>query len=252
MSRVRGVAACLLILFAFVLTGCVGLKEGKPPGPWYQAYQPLNDSEAEAFFFDALEQAKDQFGEPVIPIHEVIFRRSKKSEAAKGYRVGEDFSLTECFDSTNGVFVVYIGVDKDHRNYYPLIGHEAAHLINAKITDWYMEGIATVFSKEVCEAAGKEWGDWERHFSKSRRQPYALSYRMMRDLKVAFPNEYPHLIQYVARNGDEWLKIDIDTWIASLPEDRRDEALDIIEPHAKQLSKRTNKQYSFAVPKMLD
>lgn len=252
MARLRDSAACLLLLFAFVLSGCVGLQEGKPPGPWYEAYQPLNDPAAEAFFFDALEQAKDQFGEPVTPVNQVIFRRSKKSEAAKGYRIGEGFSLTECYDSTNGVFVVYIGVDKEHRNYYPLVGHEAAHLINAKITDWYMEGIATVFSKEVCEAAGKGWGDWERHFSKSRRQPYALSYRMMRDLKTAFPEAYPTMLRHVVQNGDEWLKIDIDSWIATLPVDRRNEALEIIKPYAKQLSKRTNKQYGFAVPKMLE
>ena len=251
MSRFGGLTACLLMLGALLLAGCVGLKDGKPPGPWYTAYQPLEDPAAEAFFFDALEQAKAEFGEPVTPIQQVIFRRSKKSEAAKDYRIGEDFSLTECLDSTNGVFVVYIGVDKTHRNYYPLIGHEAAHLINAKITDWYMEGVATLFSQEVCAAAGKGWGDWERHFARSRRQPYALSYRMMRDLKAAFPAEYASIVRHVVPNGDEWLKIDIDSWIATLPEGRRSEALDIIKPHAKQLSKSTNKQYGFAVPEGL-
>ncbi len=251
MPRALGKTAGLLLASLVFLSGCVGLKDGKPPGPWHEAYQPIDDPASEAFFFQALEKAKAQFGEPATPVNQVLFRRSKKTDAAKGFRVGEDFSLTQLIDSTNGVFVVYIGVDLDHRNYYPLLGHEAAHLINARITDWYMEGIATVFSKEVCEAAGKGWGDWERHFSKSRRHPYALSYRMARDLKAAFPSEYPKLISYATPNG-EWMKIDIDAWIAALPEGRRSEALDLIKPHVKVLSHRVNEQYGFAVPAELN
>lgn len=247
-GRRSKVFAWFLFPVAMLFIGCAGLREGKPSGPWHEAYQPLNDPAAEEFFFDALERAKAEFGQPVVPIEQVIFRRSKKADAARGYRIGEDFSLTECLDSTNGVFVVYIGVDQDHRNYYPLIGHEAAHFINARITDWYMEGVATLFSKEACAAAGKPWGDWERHFSKSRRHPYALSYRLARDLKAAFPAEYPAIVSFTAPNGDEWARIDIDAWIASLPIDRRGEALEIIAPHVKTLSRNVNAQYGFTAP----
>ena len=138
--------ALLSLWVPLLFSGCVGLKEGQPPGAWHDAYQPLDDPAAEKFFFGALERAKIEFGDPVVPVNRVLFRRSKKTAAARAYRIGENFSLTQCVDSTNGVFVVYIGVDPGHRNFYPLLGHEAAHFINARITDWYMEGVATVLA----------------------------------------------------------------------------------------------------------
>jgi hypothetical protein len=226
---------------------------GQPPGPWHDAYEPIEDAETETFVFQSLEKAKQQFGEPVIPVNEIIFRRSRKTEAARKYRIGEDFSLTQCIDPTNGVFVIYIGVDPDHENYYPLLGHECAHLINPHITDWYMEGIATVFSEEVCADGDKGWGSWKRHFSRSRKYPYALSYRMMKELKEAFPEQYPTLQQFAESDGKgPWLQIDIDAWLATLPDNRVNEALDIIEPNIKVLRRQVNHQYGFVVPAALD
>ena len=51
--------------------------------------------------------------------------------------------------------------------------------------------------------------------------------------------------------GGEWLRIDIDSWLVSLPENRRPEALDIIEPYVSVLRKKTNAQYSFEIPEAL-
>jgi hypothetical protein len=252
-SRVFTLASALLV-FSFLVSGCLSLSSGKPPGPWHEAYQPIDDPDSETFLFQSLEKAVAEFGEPVIPVNKVLLRRSRKTEAARRYRIGEDFSLTECIDTTNGVFVIYIGVDPGHRNYFALLGHECTHLINPHITDWYMEGIATVFSEQACEAAGKEWGDWKRHFTKSRREPYALSYRMMLGLQEAFPDEYPALVRLVVPNGrgPQWLHIDIDAWLGTLPQARREEALDIIEPHVSVLRKAVNEQYGFAVPEELE
>ncbi len=253
-GRSSGIAlpifASAFLLISLCLSGCLSISSGRPPGPWHDAYQPITDEESEAFVAQGLERAVSEFGEPSIPVNQVILRRSRKTEAARRYRIGEDFSLTQCIDSTNGVFVIYVGVDRDHENYYALLGHECAHLINPKITDWYMEGIATVFSEEFCGHMQKQWGDWKRHFMRSRREPYALSYRMMSRLKEVLPDHYPSLVQYTAPNGKgpEWMHINIDAWLASLPENRRGEALDIIEPHVSVLRKKTNKQYAFAVP----
>ena len=242
------------LAIALVLSSCVGPIKGKPPGPWHEAYEPLNDPAAEKFLFESLEKATIQFGQPAIPVNQVLLRRSRKTKAARNYRIGEDFSLTKCIDSTNGIFVVYIGVDPDHKNYFPLLGHECAHLLNAHITDWYMEGLATAFSERICSEAGLEWGDWKRHFSRSRREPYALSYRMMKDLQAAFPDAYPALIQFAVQNGHDpqWLRIDIDAWLKTLSPALREEALDIIEPNVAVLRKRTSKQYGFTVPGELE
>lgn len=244
---------CLLLLLflSLAVSGCMSLSNGKPPGPWHDAYQPIEDPDTDAFLAEVLDRARSEFGEPVIPIERILLRRSRKTSEARRYRIGEDFSLTECVDPTNGVFVVYIGVDPGHSNYYALLAHESVHLLNPQITDWYMEGIATAFSEQACSALEKEWGDWKSHFMKSRRDPYALSYRMMSELRAAFPDHYPQLIHCIAPNSNglaRWQRIDIDQWIGALPEGRRQEALDIIDPYIDVLKKHTGKLYDFAVP----
>ncbi|VGO22728.1 hypothetical protein [Pontiella sulfatireligans] len=245
-----GLGATVALL---VLAGCVGLPTGKPAGPWHEAYEPINDPASEAFVSNALQRAVAAFGDPVVPVNKVLLRRSKKTEAAKRYHIGEDFSLTECFDSSNGVFVIYLAVDPGHVNYYALLGHECTHLINPYITDWYMEGMATVFSQQICKQLGVKWGDWERHFNRSRRQPYALSYRMMLQLQEVFPRDYPLMINYTTpiKKRDEWLRIDIDAWLDSLAPARRLQALSIIEPYVKELNRNVGTQYAFQTPEAL-
>jgi hypothetical protein len=244
----------LLLFLSLVVSGCMSLSNGRPPGPWSDAYQPIEDPDTDAFLAEVLELARAEFGEPAIPINQILLRRSRKTQEARPYRIGEDFSLTECTDPTNGLFVVYIGVDPGHSNYYALLAHECVHLLNPYVTDWYMEGIATVFSEQACSEVGEEWGDWKRHFMRSRRDPYALSYRMMSELRDAFPDHYPTLVHCTAPNGNgssPWQRIDIDQWIGSLPDERHEEALDIIDPYIDVLIKHTGKVYDFAVPSEL-
>ena len=241
------------ILFLFGLTGCLTLSDGTPPGPWHDAYEPIDDVESVAFISNALARAVAEFGEPVIPVNQVLLRRSKKVAAARRYRMGEDFSLTECIDSTNGVFVIYLAVDPGHRNYFPLLGHECLHLLRPYIIDWYMEGMATLFSEQFCAELNLPWGDWKRHFMRPRREPYALSYRMMMHLNEAFPEAYPALIQHTATDGSDpaWRRIDIDAWLNSLPPEKRADALEIIAGYTKALQRNISAQYHFTVPEAL-
>ncbi len=253
MRRVSSLLPALLLLTLLLQFGCSTMIDGLPPGPAYEAYQPLNDPEAEAFFYHCLEEAEKQFGPPAVPVNQVLFRRSRKTEAASRYRIAEDFSLTQCVDAEAGVFAVYIGEDADGKNYYPLIAHEAAHFMNAQIMDWYIEGLATLFSEEMCAAGGKPWGTWERHFRRTRKDPYGLSFRLMRDLKALCPEAYPSILQYTRineKNGD-WLYIDIDRWLNTLPDEQYQQALDIIEPHLKVLCRASRMYYTVQVPAAL-
>ena len=102
------------------------LSDGKPPGPWHDAYQPINDPASEVFIAQAMQKTMEEFGLPVIPVNKVLLRRSTPVPEARRYRIGRDFSLTECVDSTNGIFVIYLAVDPGHQNYFPLLGHECA------------------------------------------------------------------------------------------------------------------------------
>jgi hypothetical protein len=244
----------VLTLLLSGLSGCMQLSDGKPPGPWHDAYQPIEDAESEAFIAEALAKATAEFGAPAFPLNKVLLRRSTPVAEARRYRIGQNFSLTECVDSTNGIFVIYLAVDLDHQNYFPLLGHECAHLLNPQIIDWYMEGIATVFSEQMCIETDREWGDWSRHFMRTRREPYGLSYRMMLELKENLPAEYPNIIQHLATNGKgpDKLRIDIDGWLETLTEEQQQLALNVIGDYAAQLKKQASEQYYFTVPKALE
>ena len=87
---------CLLLLLflSLAVSGCMRLSNGKPPGPWHDAYQPIEDPDTDAFLAEVLDLARAEFGDPVIPINRMLLRRSKKTSEARRYRIGEDFSLS--------------------------------------------------------------------------------------------------------------------------------------------------------------
>ena len=239
-----------LILYIF-LSACTPLLNSPPPVPWQEAYQPLNDPAAEAFIHSGLAQAEAEFGPSAFPVKKVLLRRSKKRASVQNYALAENFSLTEAVEKKKGVFAIYIGVDPSDPEYYPMLGHECAHLLNPFIFDWYMEGFATVFSEEICNKTGHDWSVWKKRFKKNRHEPYACSYRMMRDLKRAFPSAYSSFLHYAKPNpkipGRDY--IDINAWLDSLPPNRRAEAVNIIEPNVKLLRHRSGAQYHFEVPR---
>ena len=241
-----------LLLLLSGLVGCMHFSENPPPGPWHTAYQPINDPESDAFILQTLELASTEYGSPIVPVKKILLRRSKKTAEAKCYRIAENFSLTECVDASNGLFVIYLAVDPEHKDYFPLLAHECAHLLNPYIFDWYMEGFATLFSEHACAKTGRKWSNWAHRFAKSRRKPYALSYRMMRELQHEFPSEFPSIIHFTApscHNNTEHLYIDINAWLKTLSPTHRTTALAIIAPYTKVLLRESSTQYHFTIPK---
>ena len=237
------------LLLPLLLAGCAHLVDAPPPGPWYAAYQPIDDPASAAFVSQALETATAEFGPPAIPVEKVLLRRSRKTGEASRYRLAEDFSLTECADASNGLFVIYLSARPGEKNYYPLLAHECAHLLDPRLFDWYMEGFATLFSEDFCAATGHGWGDWKKRFSKSRRDPYALSYRMMRELRRACPKAYPSIIRFTAPSPVPGRRhIDIDAWLRTLAPGQRIAALGTISQYAEVLHHDSGAQYYFAIP----
>lgn len=85
---------------------------------------------------------------------------------------------------------------------------------------------------------------------KSRREPYALAYRMMLDMKEAFPGEYSKIQRFSVPNGygAEWQMININGWLSILSEEGREKAVGLIEPNVNVLERQVNHMYSFQAP----
>jgi len=243
----RGLLKAALAL-TLLLSSCTQWKKGKPPGEWYESYQPIQNPQADLFVKQAISLTTTQFPDSIFPIKKIILRHSKKTTAAKNYRIAEHFSLTECIDSTNGIFVIYIEVDPTHPSFYPLLGHECTHLINPKIFDWYMEGIATQFSEDLCKKEGKSWAEWTKRFNKNSTDPYALSYQMMHQIKqTVSPQTYAAILRYRAPNhfSPSRERIDIIAWLKTLSPKEQTKVISIIRRYEKQLLAHKSKQYDF-------
>ncbi|MCF7848232.1 MAG: hypothetical protein K9M45_05220 [Kiritimatiellales bacterium] len=243
---------CLFLLLC-ALPGCQTLINDKPPIPWHECYEPLDSPAAEAFVFQALEEAVPRFGKPAVPVGSLQLRRSRKTSNVRNYRLAENFTLTECVDSDKGEFVIYMAVEPGHESFYPLLGHECFHLLNPMIFDWYMEGAATVFSEEICRANGVSWATWEKRFRRDKhRKPYSASYWMMKELKEAVPSDYPRFLRFTVPAAEEDRRqIDIDAWLNTLPASDRAQAVDVISRWMKILKRRASEDYNFTVPKEL-
>ena len=144
--------------------------------------------------------------------------------------------------------------EPSHPAYPLLLAHEAAHLFNPWITDWYMEGAATLFAIEFCTSRGVSTAVWEEAFTQHKNDPYAHAYRLMRELKNAFPDAYAQLLHTTQRidKQEHWQRIDIDRWLDQRSESDRARALTIIHAYADQLQKQSDSAVVFTTPQSLD
>jgi hypothetical protein len=178
----------------------------------------------------------------------MLLRSQKRSEVS--YLIKEGFSLTEIIDEKSRSVAIYIGEERSDPAYPLLLAHEAAHLFNPYVTDWYMEGAATLFAIEFCASRGVDTTVWEEGFKKNKNDPYANAYRLMQELKVAFPDAYAQLLHTTQRINKEesWQRIDIDHWLEKRSESERTLALAIIHPYTDQLQKHSDSTVVFTLP----
>ena len=233
---------------------CVRLSPYPPPTvAWHRLYQPLEDPDAVLWVAAAYEQVIAEWGTPAHVWSDwMLLRSEKRSDVV--YQVKEGFSLTEIIDDKNHRAAIYVGEESSHPAYPLLLAHEAAHLFNPYITDWYMEGAATLFAIEFCASRGVSTAVWEEAFKKNKNDPYANAYQLMRELKSAFPDTYAQLIHTTERIHKQacWQRIDIDRWLDQRSESDRARALTIIHAYADQLQKQSDSAVVFTTPQSLN
>ncbi len=161
--------------------------------------------------------------------------------------VGENFALCEIVDKANGKFVLYIYGNENTDEFKLLLFHETAHLLNAELRDWYVEGFNNVFAEDMAKKIGVDWTPWRKRFvsaKSAKKEPYAIAYRMMRDIRKTSPQSYDNLLQYA--NGDT---IDISKWLNDIPKSQRDKVYKIILRYSQNLNQVKGSKNKFKVPK---
>lgn len=148
---------------AGLLAGCVTLVDKPADIAWHTCYQPIGSAEAHDFLQRGIILLLQNYGDPDIPIKQVLLRQSVKTAAAAGYDIAKNFSLNETVDAERGLFCIYIGVPPEHERFYYLLGHEIGHLLHPTRVDTASEErFCNEFSRQLCEQESRPFNaQWE-------------------------------------------------------------------------------------------
>jgi hypothetical protein len=219
---------------------------------YFSKYKALDAPAARAFVEGALKDAIAFLGQPTIPVRLVHLRLSTPIDPKSDLRSG--FQLTELVDAKNGVFAIYLSHRTGEYAFNGQLAHEAAHLLNARIYDCYVEGLNTVFAEQFLTKKGIDWTGWSRYLRDGSDPFYGTTYLMMKDVVAAAGEDQLKTFLRFARwtNPEKTrMHIDIDAWIASLPKGRRQTVKDAILKHAddvRRVNARFGQSCTFVVP----
>lgn len=133
-------------------------------------------------------------------------------------RLKEGRQSCEIHDLDKGIFVIYLKHEVHSEEFYSELGHEIFHLLDPLCFDWVMEGLASVFSEEICLEQGVPWEIWKKRFSKNQAsEPYAASYFMVLNIKKIRPeifNKIKSCSKYEKKSNKYF--IDLNDWISDL------------------------------------
>jgi hypothetical protein len=219
---------------------------------FYKYYKPITTPEVDEFLKEGLAFAIKLLGEPVIQIRQVYLRLSMPIDSDSGLKQG--FQLTEIVDPDAGEFAIYLRHRPEDYSFYGQFAHEIAHLLNAQIYDAYVEGLNTVFADKLLMIKGKDWTGWESWFKTGNDSFYAFTYYMMKEVdQIASKKDIRSFLRFAEPESclTGKMQINIEAWINSLTEKKRELIRGIISKYAlrvKDTMKNTHLEYSFHTP----
>jgi hypothetical protein len=217
---------------------------------WPSQYKKIDDPSAMELLQKGKELAEEIFGEPSIKIQTVDLRLSEPVDDTASIK--RNFLLCELVDETTGSFCIYVSENVGGQNFEGQLAQEIPHLLNAKLYDAYVEGLNTVFAERFLKKLGRDWTRWENHFARGGAPFYKATYEMMREVwNLVRPEDLRSILGFAepcAENSAE-MRINIDAWIASLPDVSRAAVAAAILRHADDVERVTDlKATSFIRP----
>jgi len=220
----------LFVAFPLALVGLTATLGTGSPFRWF--YQPIVEPRAEAFVKEALREASAWIGPPKKPVRLVQIRLSQPRDAKSKLRRG--FQLCETVDAERGIYCIYLSRKPGEYAFHGQLAHEVFHLLRPRAMDAYIEGLATVFAERFLRQKKLDWDGWDRHFQAGADPFYAATYRMMKEVATLAGDAhlrglFEHL-RPAEKEGQE--RLDIETWLQTLPEMLRKQVRAVILKHA--------------------
>ncbi len=189
-------------------------------------YELIEDPLVYKFCADTLAQEQKVFGPAKVPIKRLYIY----------YRTGKSCQTT-MVDEKRGVFVICMANDEHVDIYYYSLVHELMHLLNTKIADPFIEGTCTLFVDHTNPPNQRKFKLWSKRYQRGvlRLRFYAETYLMVKELekKLSLPGLSKLLTHLDYNTGSkDWMHIDSDSWLETIPEPKREAARQIIAKYA--------------------
>lgn len=203
------------------------------------AVELITDPDVYRFSEKTLHDAQRAFGKPRTTIKQLLIF----------HRPGPHCQ-TVMWDADKGIFCIFMA-NKLNDNYFQgNLGHELVHLLNAKLCDPYIEGLCTVFGENtISEEDPKRQAYTQLVLSTPF---YAETYSMMKELRTKIDqNSYNTIMNFATFDTQkQWMHIDTDAWLKSMPESDRLVTSDVINKYCDGIKSTmpTDGTYVFAGP----
>ncbi len=199
----------------------------------------ITNPEVYAFSAKTLAEAQQKFGPPITKIKQILIF----------HRPGPNCQ-TMMWDADKGIFCIFMANKKLDAYFKGNLGHELLHLLNAKLCDPYVEGLCSVFGEEALD--NKSDGSLYQALLESTPF-YRETYQLMKSLKASVsPESYSSIFRFAKFDrAKQWMHIDINEWLASIPSEEQNIARKLIEQSAEGVQAKLPKDdmYVFVRPK---
>jgi hypothetical protein len=158
-------------------------------------------------------------------------------------------------DEKRGVFVICMANDEHVDIYYYSLVHELMHLLNTRIADPFIEGMCSLFVEHTNPPNQRKFKLWSKRYQRGvlRLKFYAPTYLMAKELESKLSLDgLSKILTYKAYHtgSKDWVHIDSDAWLASLPDSKREIARGVIAKYADVIEDQMpdDGAYGFARP----
>ncbi|MCM8536899.1 MAG: hypothetical protein NE334_13260 [Lentisphaeraceae bacterium] len=129
-----------------------------------------------------------------------------------------NMQLCELASEKRGVFVIYLKHEPDSDPFYCELAHEMFHLLNPKVYDWHMEGLASVFAEKLLKQERKNWDHFEKVLSNTQKA-YGASYHFIKTLNQYSKTPFQSMLKFTKPYRGSREKIDIKPWLKETSND---------------------------------
>ncbi len=148
--------------------------------------------------------------------------------------------------------IIFLTMVSNEPNFHGQLAHELFHLVDPRIKDVYMEGLATLFAEKLITKSRENWERWRIWYQDGNAPFYGQTYFMMKNIENVVGWATLKKLPNCKQAYDSYSKeLDINRWLADLNSHQREEVRKIILRYADGIRaaiETDNQYFGFIMP----